>query len=68
MKQAIELYEDNESLFNDSRVKINDFVKNKRTRLFNDELEAEKHAKVNNTYHYDVYDDKGKSVGFGVPV
>lgn len=68
MKQAIELYNDNKGIFNDSRVKINDFVKNKRTRLFNDELEAEKHAKVNNTYHYDVYDDKGKSVGFGVPV
>lgn len=68
MKTALDLHESNETLYNDVRKPINDFVKKGRTKLFNDELEAEKYAKENNSYSYMVYDSRGKSVGFGVPV
>lgn len=66
MNNVIELYEQNKELYTDSRILINDFVKKGRTKLFNDELEAENYSKLNNTYHYIVYDNNNRSVGFAV--
>lgn len=68
MNQVTELYKNNKDLYTDTRKKINEFVKQGRTKLFNDEIEAEKYAKENNSYPYDVYSSEGKSVGFAVPV
>lgn len=59
---------ENENLYTDSRVLINEFVKQGRTKVFTDEIEAYRFAEDKNSYYYDVYNDKGKSVGFAVPV
>lgn len=64
---VIELYNNNKDLYTDVRKRINDFVKQGRTKLFNDELEAEKYARENNSSPYMVYNSEMKSVGFAVP-
>ena len=67
MKTVLELYENNEILFTDSRVIINDYIKKGKTKLFNIEVEAEKYAYLKKSYQYTVYNSRGKSVGFAVP-
>lgn len=67
MKNVIELYNKNKDLYTDTRTLINDYVKKRRTKLFNDELEAEEYAKKTLTYPYDVYNEHNKHVGFAVP-
>lgn len=66
MKKIQELYDKNKTLYNDVRKPINKFIKEGRTKLFNDELEAEEYAKKTNSYPYMVYNSEGKSVGFAV--
>jgi len=67
MKTIQELYEKNETLYNDVRKPINDFVKEGRTKLFDDELEAEKYAAKTLSYAYNVYNSENRTVGFAVP-
>lgn len=58
---------ENDNLYTDSRVLINEFVKQGRTILFDDEVEAEKFSKKKSSYYYDVYNSSGRSAGFDVP-
>lgn len=67
MEQIHNLYLKGETLYNDVRTPINNFIKEERTKLFALELDAEKYSKQTNSYYYDVYNSQHKSVGFAVP-
>ena len=67
LKKINLLYINGCSLFTDTRKEITKFIKDGRTALFDDELEAIKQANKSYTYHYSVYNEYNKSVGFAVP-
>ena len=67
MRKSITLlYVNGGSLYNDNRVLINPFIKSGRTELFDNEIKAYAYAQEINSYHYDVYNSQGRSVGFAV--
>ena len=66
MKTVTQLYNTGEILTNDVGLVINDYVKKKKTKLFDNEQESYSYAMKNNTYNYEVYCN-GRSVGYAVP-
>lgn len=52
----------------DTLTEVTKFIEDGRTRFVEDELEAMKVIKEKGCgYYYPVYNDEGKTIGFGIP-